>query len=146
MQQINLFFLLLTLNMYLSVGLKIKSTKQRKCILSNRLVSLKHVHVTWVSQHDLINPQAINSDWSLTRRRFSWLKLLWGRGQGLDMRTGGRITQTPNIWAWNWTDPSKVCKYNKNIRKNGSNNIVFLEWKGHFIAFILWKIVSFNLC
>ena len=28
MQQINLFFLLLTLNMYLSVGLKIKSTKQ----------------------------------------------------------------------------------------------------------------------
>ena len=42
-QQINLFFLLLNLNMYLLVGDKIKSTKQLKCILNNRTVSLKHV-------------------------------------------------------------------------------------------------------
>ena len=42
-QQINLIFLLLTLNMYLSVEHKIKSTKQLKCTLNNRTVSLKHV-------------------------------------------------------------------------------------------------------
>ena len=44
-QQINLIFLLLTLNMYLSVGYRIKSTKQHKCTINNRAVSLKHVHV-----------------------------------------------------------------------------------------------------
>ena len=38
-----LIFLLLTLNMYLSLGHKIKSTKQLKCTLNNRAVSLKHV-------------------------------------------------------------------------------------------------------
>ena len=43
---INLIFLLLTLNMYLSVGHRIKSTKQLKCTLKNRAVSLKHVPVT----------------------------------------------------------------------------------------------------
>ena len=37
---------LLTLNMYLSVGHKIKFTKQLKCTLNNRAVSLKHVHMT----------------------------------------------------------------------------------------------------
>ena len=39
-QQINLFFLLLTLNMYLSVGHRIKSTKKLKCTLNNGAVSL----------------------------------------------------------------------------------------------------------
>ena len=42
-QQINLIFLLSNLNMYLLVGHKTKSTKQLKCILNNRAVSLKHV-------------------------------------------------------------------------------------------------------
>ena len=42
-QQINVTFLLLTLNMYLSVWHKIKSTKQLKSTLNNRAVSLKHV-------------------------------------------------------------------------------------------------------
>ena len=65
-QQINLIFLLLTLDMYLSVGHKIKFTKKRKCTLNHRAVSLKHVAtcnirdvislVTWVSRHDLHNP------------------------------------------------------------------------------------------
>ena len=45
-EQINLIFLLLTLNMYLPVGHGIKSTKKLKCTLKNRVVSLKHVHVT----------------------------------------------------------------------------------------------------
>ena len=40
-QQINLIFLLLTLNMYLSVGHRIKSTKNLKCTLDNGVVSLK---------------------------------------------------------------------------------------------------------
>ena len=40
-QQINLFLLLLTLNMYLSVGHRIKSTKNLKCTLDNGVVSLK---------------------------------------------------------------------------------------------------------
>ena len=53
---INLIFLLLTLNMHLSVGHRIKSTKQLKCTLKNRAVSLKHVPVTWVKQHGLNNP------------------------------------------------------------------------------------------
>ena len=60
--QMNLFFLLLTLNMYLSVGNGIKSTKQLKCILNNMAVSLKHVHLTGVSQHGLINSQTIESN------------------------------------------------------------------------------------
>ena len=51
-----------TLNMYLSVGHGIKSIKQLKCTLNNMAVSLKHVHVTWVSQHGLINPQTIESN------------------------------------------------------------------------------------
>ena len=55
-QQINQFFLLLTLNMYLSVGHRIKSTKQLKCTLNNGVVSLKHVHATSISQHGLNNP------------------------------------------------------------------------------------------
>ena len=38
-QQINLIFLLLTLNMYLSVGHKIKFAKQLMCALNNRAVS-----------------------------------------------------------------------------------------------------------
>ena len=54
-QQINQIFSLLTLNMYLSVGHRIKFTKQLKGTLSNRAVSLKHVHVAWVSQHVLNN-------------------------------------------------------------------------------------------
>ena len=40
-QQINLIFLLLTLNMYLSVWHRIKSTKELKCTLNNWVVSLK---------------------------------------------------------------------------------------------------------
>ena len=48
---INLIFLLLTFNMYLSVGDRKKSTIQLKCTLKNRVVSLKHVPVTWVKQH-----------------------------------------------------------------------------------------------
>ena len=44
-QQINLIFLLLSLNMYLSDGHRIKLTKYLKCTLNNRAVSLKHVHV-----------------------------------------------------------------------------------------------------
>ena len=40
-QQINVTFLLLTLNMYLSVWHKIKSTKQLKSTLNNRAVSSK---------------------------------------------------------------------------------------------------------
>ena len=55
-QQINQFFLLLTLNMYLSVGHRIKSTKQLKCTLNNGVVSLKHVLETPISQHGLNNP------------------------------------------------------------------------------------------
>ena len=55
-QQINLIFSLLTLKMYLSVGHRIKFTKQSKCTLNNRAVSLKHVHVAWVSLHGLNNP------------------------------------------------------------------------------------------
>ena len=51
----NLIFFLLTLNMYLSAGHRMKSTKQLKCTLNNRLVSLKHVNVTWVSQYNLNN-------------------------------------------------------------------------------------------
>ena len=43
-QQINQFVFLLNLNMYLSVGYRIKSTKQLKCTLNNGVVSLKHVH------------------------------------------------------------------------------------------------------
>ena len=53
---INLIFLLLTLNMYFSVGHRIKSTKQLMCTLKDRVVSLKHVPVTWVKQHGLNNP------------------------------------------------------------------------------------------
>ena len=48
--------------MYLSVGRRIKSTKQLKCTLNNISASLKHVHPTSVSQHGLINPQAIESN------------------------------------------------------------------------------------
>ena len=44
--QVNLFFLLLNLNMYLSVKHGIKSTKQLKCTVNDMTVSLKHVHVT----------------------------------------------------------------------------------------------------
>ena len=55
-QQINLIFLLLNLNMYLSVGHRIKITKQFKCTLSSRAVSLKHVHVAGLDQHSLNNP------------------------------------------------------------------------------------------
>ena len=40
-QQINLIFLLLTLDMYLSVGHRIKSTKKLKCTLNNRAVFFK---------------------------------------------------------------------------------------------------------
>ena len=62
----NLIFLLLTLDMYLSVWHRIKSAKKRKCTLNNRAVSLKHVAtcnikdvislVTCVSRHGLNNP------------------------------------------------------------------------------------------
>ena len=45
-QQINLIFLLLTLNMYLSVDYRMEYIKQLKCTLNNSAVSLKHVHVT----------------------------------------------------------------------------------------------------
>ena len=45
-QQIYLIFLLLTLNMYLSVGHRMKLPKQLKCVLNNEAVYLKHVHVT----------------------------------------------------------------------------------------------------
>ena len=48
--------------MYLSVGHGIKSTKQLKGTLNNRAVSLKHVDLTGVSQHGLINSQTIESD------------------------------------------------------------------------------------
>ena len=55
-QQINQIFWLLTLNMYLSVGHMIKSTKKLKCSLKNEVVSLNHVHKTSLSQHGLNNP------------------------------------------------------------------------------------------
>ena len=42
-QQTILIFSLLTLNIYFSVGHKIKFTKQLKCTLNSRTVSLKHV-------------------------------------------------------------------------------------------------------
>ena len=58
----NLIFLFVTLSMYLSVGHRIKSTKQLKCTLKNRAVSLNHVPVTWVKQHGLNNPQTIESN------------------------------------------------------------------------------------
>ena len=49
--------------MYLSVGHRIKSTNQLKCTLNNMAVSLKHVHLTGVSQHGLlINSQTIESN------------------------------------------------------------------------------------
>ena len=51
--------------MYLSVGHEIKSTKQLKYTLNNMVVSLKYVHVTWVSQHGLINRQAIESNFHM---------------------------------------------------------------------------------
>ena len=60
--QMNLFFLLSTLNMYLSVGHGVKSTEQLKCTLDIMAVSLKHVHLTGVSQHGLINSQTIESN------------------------------------------------------------------------------------
>ena len=46
MQQINLICLLLTLNMYLSVGHGMKFAKQLKCTFSKKVVPLKHIHVT----------------------------------------------------------------------------------------------------
>ena len=71
-QQINLIFLLLTLEMHLSVWHRIKSTKKLKRTLNNRTVSLKHVAkcnikdvislVTCVSRHGLNNPQTIESN------------------------------------------------------------------------------------
>ena len=54
-QQIIQIFLSITLNMYLSIGIRIKSTKELKCILNNRVVFLKYVHVTWESQYGLNN-------------------------------------------------------------------------------------------
>ena len=48
--------------MYLSVRHRIKSTKQLKCTLKNRAVSLKHVPVTWVKQHGLNNPWTVKSN------------------------------------------------------------------------------------
>ena len=48
--------------MYLSVGHGVKSTEQLKCTLDNMAVSLKHVHLTGVSQHGLINSQTIESN------------------------------------------------------------------------------------
>ena len=48
--------------MYFSVGHRIKSTKQLKCTLKNRVVSLKHVNVTWVSQYGLNNWKTIESN------------------------------------------------------------------------------------
>ena len=71
-QQINLIFLLLTLDMYLSVGHRIKSTKKLKCTLNNRAVSLKHVAtcnikdiislVTCESWHGLHYPSTTESN------------------------------------------------------------------------------------
>ena len=60
-QQINIIFLLLTLYM-LWVGYRKKLTKQLTCALSNRAVSLKHVHVAWVCQHGLNKPKTIKSN------------------------------------------------------------------------------------
>ena len=42
--------------MYLSVGYRIKSTKQLKRTLNNGVVSLKHVYETSISQYGLYNP------------------------------------------------------------------------------------------
>ena len=56
--------------MYLSVQHKIKLTKQLKCTLKNKAVSVKHVLVTRVSQH------GDHSDWTLNSRRLGWLKML----------------------------------------------------------------------
>ena len=71
-QQINLIFLLLTLDRYLSVGHRIKSTKKLKSKLNNRAVSLKHVAtcnikdiislVTCESWHGLHYPSTIESN------------------------------------------------------------------------------------
>ena len=48
--------------MHLSVGHRIKSTKQLKFTFKNRAVSSKHVLVTWVKQHGLNNLWAIASN------------------------------------------------------------------------------------
>ena len=42
--------------MYMLVEHRIKFTKQLKCTLNNKAVSLKHVHVAWGSQHGLHDP------------------------------------------------------------------------------------------
>ena len=42
--------------MYFSVRHRINFTKQLKCMVNNKGVSLKYVYVAWVSQHDLDNP------------------------------------------------------------------------------------------
>ena len=65
-QLINIIFLLLNLDMYLSVGHRIKSTKKLKCTLNIRAVSLKHVAtcnikgvislLICISRHGLSNP------------------------------------------------------------------------------------------
>ena len=47
--------LLLSLNMYLLVGHKIKSSNQLKSTLNNMGISLKHVYMKWVSQLGLNN-------------------------------------------------------------------------------------------
>ena len=63
--QMNLFFC--TVNLYFSVGQGIKSAKQLKCTLNNMAVSWKHVHLTGVSQHGLINSQTIESNVHMIR-------------------------------------------------------------------------------
>ena len=64
-----------------------KPAKQLKCKLSSKTVSLKHVHVTWVSQHGLHNPKTIESNVHMIivtglQKGGSWAKWKFYRSQG----------------------------------------------------------------
>ena len=117
-QQINLIFSFLTLNMYLPVGHRIKLAKQFQCTLNNRAVSLKHIHVAGVRQHGLSNPWTIESNvhmiivtgLSVWGGWAGW-KFLWGRGPRVGYE--GRGPDNPNthfkksiqiyIHGWYWS-------------------------------------------
>ena len=78
-----------------------------------------------------------HSDWTLPRRRLSWLKLLWGqglvtRGRWWDMRAGGRIISVLNISQISQKTSVFESLFNKviglacNFTKRDSNTGVFL--------------------
>ena len=76
-QQINLIFSFLTLNMYLPVRHRIKLAKQFKCTLNNRAVSLKHIHVAGVTQHGLNNQWTIQSNVHMILVTRLWVGAGW---------------------------------------------------------------------